>query len=483
MRKIVVFLISIICLAGYAQNNLQNGKYFNVTHNLTLNIYNNQATLNGFLYEDKPFCVWGGLTKNDTAFVLTSNNNPSEYFAYYRNNKKVDSGKRKITVKTHKAPYQTEFAIGKDLSMSDLKRLDDLDEDALELSNDTTVFTFYVDKQTNDTAMISRMVYSSYVEFHYALPDDANDIVFVRNDVHYYYSTSPTSLIVLHVVGDKIYLEKNNPEAAFSFEGKLNKKEIETIQQPVPVLSGYKVLQKNRCFVPVHEDSPRSRYEEFETSIEQPTWRNDTLFFREEKGKIEEYPLYHSIFIDTNKQSSYYNSITDFELNEYDEETYNASLERLKENNLELEKKIIKGLPLEWIQLRQYDEKFYVYHPCDFMSHYQASITDSTFIDYTGEGPIASKISGFEKLDDKTFRFYLNKGYGERILNIHIIDDESKIAVFEDIPDANMTAYYDLMIAAEKAREVPIIVNVCDGMKQSEFEFEEPDYNELLNRK
>jgi hypothetical protein len=62
---------------------------------------------------------------------------------------------------------------------------------------------------------------------------------------------------------------------------------------------------------------------------------------------------------------------------------------------------------------------------------------------------------------------------------IHIIDDKKGIAVFEE-KNGKEKPYYYLMIAAEKIRSVPLIVNNCKFNKQSELEFEQPDFERLI---
>ncbi len=217
-------------------------------------------------------------------------------------------------------------------------------------------------------------------------------------------------------------------------------------------------------------------------TISQPTVRNDTTFLLEEIGDTSFY-FYHSIFIDTNKKSKFYDRISDFDFDEYDSVTYNASLGYFKEKSIKLNKKVVTGLPLKWIELYQYKDEFYVYKPSDFIGHYQVCITDTAFIDYTGEGPLASKIIDFRKIDTNTFKFKLTGAfYGDRTLIIHIIDEKRGIAVFEtsfNEEDKN----FSLMVSAQKIRNFPVIVNYCEDMKQMEFNFDEPDFEKLLRTK
>ncbi len=204
----------------------------------------------------------------------------------------------------------------------------------------------------------------------------------------------------------------------------------------------------------------------------QETIVNDTLFLM--RNKTDEY--YHFVFIDTDKSSRFYDEISHFEFDADDDtynQTYKYSLEYLKKNSITPKRQTIHGLPLKWIVLYQFKNKYYTYRPSDFINHFKVGITDTTYIEYLTEGPYASLMIDFEKIDNQTFRFYLTKPYGQhdRTLTIHIIDRKKGIAVFEENFHNRDKSFY-LMIDADKIRHFPIIVNYCKGMKQLEVEFD-----------
>lgn len=191
----------------------------------------------------------------------------------------------------------------------------------------------------------------------------------------------------------------------------------------------------------------------------------------------------HSIFIDNSPTSKFYDYISDFRFGRFDRESYNYSLKYLNANNIKLTNKNITDLPKRWIALKFYKNKFYTYHPSDFYSHFKVAITDTAFIDFGGEGPMANKILNYKKINEKTFSFSLTGvERPKRSLTIHIIDQRIGIAIFEEVFDDNDKLYY-LMIDAAKIRKLPIIVNYCKTQKQMEFDFDEPDYTKLLNSK
>ena len=192
---------------------------------------------------------------------------------------------------------------------------------------------------------------------------------------------------------------------------------------------------------------------------------------------------YHIIFIDNNKNSKFYDKISQFNFQHFDNESYKYSTDYLKENKLTLTK-AKPVIPLtNWVTLKQYKGEFYAYKPSDFLFHFRQSVNDTTFIDWTGEGPEANKIIEQKKIGNKTYEFKLTGiAHQVRTLIIHIIDLEKGIAVFEQTTDGTDKRYY-LMIAAEKIKSVPIIVNYCPTQKQLELEFDKPDFKTLLTTK
>ena len=212
----------------------------------------------------------------------------------------------------------------------------------------------------------------------------------------------------------------------------------------------------------------------YNTAVGQKTIADTTFLLKEPE---------HSIFINHSKTTKFYNHISDFKLDQFDKDSYEYSLQYLKDKGLRLTKINMKDVPKNWIILKYYKKKFYTYHPSDFYSHYKISITDTAFIDYAGEGPMANKITLYKKVDDQTFQFSLTGvERPKRKLIVHIIDKQNGIAIFEELNDDKDKQYY-LMIDATKIRRLPIIVNYCRTQKQMEFNFDKPDFKKLLKAK
>lgn len=212
--------------------------------------------------------------------------------------------------------------------------------------------------------------------------------------------------------------------------------------------------------------------------IAQDAKRDTTFLIREHYGDV-----YHSVFIEPDRNSKYYDYISNYSFGKFDRQSYDESLEYLKSQKLELTKVSINDLPKKWIILNQYKNEFYVYAPSDYYFHYKAEINDNAYIDYSGEGPSANKISGFKRIDNDTFQFNLEGSYRKgRQIVIHLIDQKAGIAVFEETSKDRERFYY-LMVDAIKIRNFPLIVNYCENNKQPEFEFDKINFTELIDQK
>lgn len=190
-----------------------------------------------------------------------------------------------------------------------------------------------------------------------------------------------------------------------------------------------------------------------------------------------------SIYIDYNPNNDYYDRLAACKFLNFDEESFRNSLDFFIENNIKLTKKKPLIPYKNWVSLKQYHHKYYVYYPCDFLFHFSQTINDTTFIDWTGEGPLANKIIEQKKVDRNTYMFELTgiNGLYRKII-VHIIDAEKGVAVFEELTNGCVVNYY-LMIATEKITTVPIIINNCPSQKQRELSFDSIDVQTLLHSK
>lgn len=190
----------------------------------------------------------------------------------------------------------------------------------------------------------------------------------------------------------------------------------------------------------------------------------------------------HAIFIEPNKYAPFYDDIADFFINGCCDPSYQNSLTALYDRHLQLGRVATADFPKQWIVLQQYKGRFYLYRPSDFYTHFQIGLTDTAWVDYTGEGPIANKILSFAKKNKCTYVFGLTGIYDTmRTITVQIINRQKGIAVFKE--DANgLGPHYYLMVDARKRRQFPLIVNYCKTQKQREFNFDEPNFEQLLQK-
>ncbi len=130
---------------------------------------------------------------------------------------------------------------------------------------------------------------------------------------------------------------------------------------------------------------------------------NDTIFIQKDSvlGTAQ------SIYFDNNRNSKFYDKINYWNFLQFDNESFKYSTDYLKENKQILIKKKPEIPMTKWVTLKQYKGNFYAYHPCDFYTHFRASINDTTYIDWTGEGPVANRILNQKKINDNTYEFKL----------------------------------------------------------------------------
>lgn len=207
---------------------------------------------------------------------------------------------------------------------------------------------------------------------------------------------------------------------------------------------------------------------------------SDTTFIlRDISGDV-----YHAIYIENDKKSRYYDLITDFTFRQ-DYSFYNYTIKEIfKDNSPKFNgQKISTALPRTWCGLNSYNDKFYLYAASNWTRFRNLILTDTTIIQFSLEGPYASKIEGLKTIDKNTFEF-LHRTHGgiQKKLTIHIIDWENQIAVFDNHAERD-DFRYSLKVGSSKARQFPIVVNYCAQSRKLEFVFDNVDLKKLLTQK
>jgi hypothetical protein len=185
----------------------------------------------------------------------------------------------------------------------------------------------------------------------------------------------------------------------------------------------------------------------------------DTIFLLKEKNDSE----FHVIFIDPNRQSNKHKSIIDF-----------SSFPKVSKKN----KIRHENLPAKWIPLYSYEGDFYVYYPCDFSTNQQIHLTNKTLF-FKDFELYRYQIDSFEKENDRFIINYNGFENEKTKIEITIVDQKRKIAVFKYIRN-NSDIDYELMIASKNVSLFPIIVNECRYSKAKEFLFDVIDFETMI---
>jgi hypothetical protein len=204
--------------------------------------------------------------------------------------------------------------------------------------------------------------------------------------------------------------------------------------------------------------------------------KKDTAFLRRSEAGDE----YNAIFIDSSLKSRWYESVAFFKINNDAGSTYRYSLKELYKNGGKFKKNNIKGIPLKWVNIVQYNNRFYAYKPCDFMYHKILNVTDTTLNMYSEEGWEPFRINSFSAVSKNEFVINVTGPSIIRSIKLTIIDQEKGIAVEEEV--SNDGSRFNLLVDADKIRKLPIIINYCPTQKAFEFDFPEPDWKALISQ-
>ena len=192
--------------------------------------------------------------------------------------------------------------------------------------------------------------------------------------------------------------------------------------------------------------------------------------------------LGHSIFIDTNPNSVFYNKIANMDYTLRDSE-YRESINRLNAYKAWPTKPIHNiEIPRNWCKLHLYQGKYYLYAPSDW-SDLKISLNDSVLFEMAMEKTIYAN-RNISKIGPNKYRLAPSSEYdgSKSTFEIYIFDPVKAIAVFKHVTlGKDMEAWTALMVDINKIHQFPIIVNYTPQHKDMEFRFDEPDYGALLS--
>lgn len=192
--------------------------------------------------------------------------------------------------------------------------------------------------------------------------------------------------------------------------------------------------------------------------------------------------MYHMIYIETNKNSEYYNKIANFSFDKSDSLAYLESIKSILEI---YPRKISKQefpsiLPHFWCNLNLYKDSYYLYAPSDFGFNSNAILSDTSIIKFNMDGPYAFIIDSIKTIDQNTFDFCVRSAYSTtEIITIHVIDWVNQIAIFDNHSESEQYRY-KLMVGLSNSKSFSIIVNYSKYNKRGEFNFDPIDFSKLL---
>lgn len=206
----------------------------------------------------------------------------------------------------------------------------------------------------------------------------------------------------------------------------------------------------------------------------------DTLFIQRKFTK----DYYHAIYIDTSRNSKYYDWLTDFEFDHYDSLSINESYKYIREKpSVVFQKVNTSSLSKNWVPVYEYKNQFYLYAPSDWGNAGRRLINDSAFVYWYMDGPMLYPMKSLKKLDNGDHQIEIIEPYDEisssSKLTIHPIDPNTGLSVFEFGNEVDEYKY-QLYVPAENARQFDMIVNFCESGKQREFHFDKIDFEKLI---
>lgn len=207
---------------------------------------------------------------------------------------------------------------------------------------------------------------------------------------------------------------------------------------------------------------------------------NDTIFIKREI--TDEY--YHVIYIDTTRNSKYYDWLTEFEFNNYDLGAYKGNYQYLKEKYPETFNNVnALDIPENWIPVYSYKNRYYLYAPSDWGNAGKRIINDSAFVYWYMDGPLPVPLKSAQKVENGTIIIEMielfNDSPTEKTLTIHQIDPKTRLSVFEFTNEPE-NYKYQLYIPIESAKQFDMIVNYCKNQKQMELDFDPIDFEKLI---
>ena len=205
---------------------------------------------------------------------------------------------------------------------------------------------------------------------------------------------------------------------------------------------------------------------------------NDTIVLKRSVTN----PFRSKVFIDPNKNSKYYKQLSYFGYGD----KYFSEMAKILEDSAgkKGQSNKLPYLPKKWLPLYLYKGKYYVYVPCDGIYIYKVMITDKYVCETEVGGLYPRELNSLKMINQTSYmNSETNYLWNEKDLRINIIDRQKGIAIFSATRIEDSSTHYRLMVDANKIRLFPVIKNECPEGKEPEFDFDEPDFEKLLDKK
>jgi len=206
----------------------------------------------------------------------------------------------------------------------------------------------------------------------------------------------------------------------------------------------------------------------------------DTIFLLREAGK----DCRHIIYVEKKRQSIFYTKLLDFKMDEPDTNAYIRNCRAFDKDLFKPVKKFrLFGFARQWLPVYKYKHKYYLYYPGDTGLENRKMVTDSTICYSNMDGWLPEQMLSVKNPDKNTWTFRMSSfNMARSTLIIHIIDNKTKLAVWED--DSIGGPYrFGLYVPREYAKNFDMIVNYTNGDLPDEFEFNKIDFKALLKGK
>jgi len=188
---------------------------------------------------------------------------------------------------------------------------------------------------------------------------------------------------------------------------------------------------------------------------------------------------YNVVFIESNKESRFYKKILNIPSMVPHTETISLVRDTFA---IPIKRFGLKLIAKEWYPLYLYKNKYYLYFPSDPGETKWIKITDSIISElHFDPGVVESIITEVNKNKEVIDIVFINRVEGRTRLKVHVIDSKNEIAVFEKVDSAQ--SIFTLMVAVDKIKQHPILVNYCIDSRVNEWNFDKIDFKKILRER